>query len=134
MGIKRISELPELTEAAGGETVVGTSGNKVVRIPVDSISGSDTIILRSKSTDIIRNGDTLYNNDGSSVVGKDIYDAFLAGTNILVCNSLTGNSDTGPGTIRLRAFGVTAGVAGVYYIYALSVSNADTLTLLKFTV
>ena len=134
MGIKRISDLPELTEAAGDETVVGTSGNKVVRIPVGAIGGSDTIILRSKSTMNVLNGDTLYNNDGSSVVGKDIYDAFLAGTNILICNSLTGNPDTGPGTVRLRAFGVTAGVAGVYYIYALSVSNSDTLTLLKFTV
>ena len=132
MGIKRISDLPELTEAAGDETVVGTSGNKVVRIPVGALGGSDTIILRAKSTADIPSEAKLYHNDGSNVVGADIYDAFLAGTSILICNSSNGNTDAGPGSVRLRAFGVTMGLAGVYNIYALS--NRDTPTVLKFTV
>lgn len=84
MGIKRISELPELTEAVGDETVVGTSGSKVVRIPVGDISGSKPIVLRNKSTAGFAVDKGLVYADGSSINGDDILNAFLAGTPMVI--------------------------------------------------
>ena len=93
------SNIPELTEAAGNETVIGVSNGKVVRIPVDSIGGGgsvEPIILRSQNSTSI-DVNVVY-NDGSAVNADDIMAAFMSGIPILI-----GYTQMGKTTIDMQS-------------------------------
>lgn len=82
---QKITNLPELGEAVGDETVVGVSNGSVVRIPVDAIGGGGSVepmFLRDKGTSGF--GTSIVYLDGSSVTIDDIYNAFIIGTPIFI--------------------------------------------------
>ena len=115
MAIKNITDIPELTEAVGNETIVGVSNGKVVRIPVDSIGGGsvEPVVLRAKSSDTLKDYNTVY-ADGSEVNFNDIKAAFLNGIPILIGYSKVGTGEISLNNTIYRVIAV--GLSSIYVI------------------